>query len=515
MDLTNQNFFLAHLKAVSQKDSIHTVEEIQDSNGKKLLDRNELLEPQKLQKLSQAQLKKPIYACIRFMEPLTMAAIRLHMQKAMDQSPGARLFERTPQGQQVALECLNRVTLPLPLLNLLTIMSKRLPELYTHSLEVTLICTYIGTLHRMPFSELVNLMYVGLFHDIGSMFLSPHLLDREGKLSWSDWRQIYTHPTLSYTILKDVQGLSPHVLAAVRQHHERIDGSGYPQGLTDKKLGELGRVAASAELIASVAQHKSQYHLTTVLNANIGKLDPAVLDTMAKVLAGIGSDDAVQASDNAAIYGLIDVVNDALARWQSIDPPSRAHRALEKVANGLSAVERIVNESELSADKLAPHDADAMVRLKLSQKTIGAIEEAKYQLLQVLQDVHRNKATYMAIEPEEISKALGRWVAETDRRFKGLGELAAAAAANAEPSQTNGDASEAASDNKEELLWYCMKNGKKHGPLSALNVMEFIQKGELRPVDLVWRAGLSHWSMVRTVPELFNWDTKLAEKEHQ
>lgn len=48
-----------------------------------------------------------------------------------------------------------------------------------------------------------------------------------------------------------------------------------------------------------------------------------------------------------------------------------------------------------------------------------------------------------------------------------------------------------------------------------MNVMEFIQKGELRPVDLVWRAGLSHWSMVRTVPELFNWDTKLAEKEHQ
>ncbi|WP_156302467.1 HD-GYP domain-containing protein [Methylogaea oryzae] len=210
MDLTHQNFFLQHLQALAQNETLHTAEEIRAAaEGLKLLDRNVRLESEDLQKLAQIPLERPIYENIRFMEPLTLPAIRLHMQKAMAQSPGLQLFQRATRAPQVALDCLNQVTLPPPLLNILTVMSRQLPELYAHTLEVALISTFLGILHRMDRSELVHVMSAGLFHDIGSMFLPPSLLDRETTLSWSDWRLIYTHPSIGHDILKGVKGVPP------------------------------------------------------------------------------------------------------------------------------------------------------------------------------------------------------------------------------------------------------------------------------------------------------------------
>ncbi|WP_221046850.1 HD domain-containing phosphohydrolase [Methylogaea oryzae] len=503
MDLTHQNFFLQHLQALAQNETLHTAEEIRAAaEGLKLLDRNVRLESEDLQKLAQIPLERPIYENIRFMEPLTLPAIRLHMQKAMAQSPGLQLFQRATRAPQVALDCLNQVTLPPPLLNILTVMSRQLPELYAHTLEVALISTFLGILHRMDRSELVHVMSAGLFHDIGSMFLPPSLLDRETTLSWSDWRLIYTHPSIGHDILKGVKGVPPQVMAAVHQHHERVDGSGYPQGLVDQDIGQLGRISAAAEVVAGVTQHKSKHYLTTVLNANIGRLDRTVLETLTEVLANVSSDDFSQVSDNAATFRLVDTVSDALARWQSLDLQVRSHRDLEKVSGGIAAAQRIVNASGLSTDSLALSDADSMAFVKLSQHTADAFQEAKYQLGQVLHDVHRNKASYMAIDPPEASKAFGRWVAETDRRLKEI----------ADPVETLSEAKAPPSSPEHEPQWYYLKAGKKCGPVSPVTIHEYLEQGELQPDDLAWRAGLDNWCILREVEDLITWDIKHAEQ---
>lgn len=515
MDVTHQNYFLQHLQALSQSETIHTSEEIQDAfEGLKLLDANVKLEPEALKKLRRIPLKKPIYTSIRFLDPITVPAIRLHMQKAMAQSPGIHLFLRATRGPQVALDCLNQVMLPLPLLNIFTVMSRQLPALYKHSLEVALISTFLGILHRMEKEELVQLMSIGLSHDVGSMFLAPTLLDRGTPLTWSDWRQIYTHPSLGYDVLKEIKGLHPNVVIAVSQHHERIDGSGYPHGLADQDLGRLGRIAAAAEVVASVTRHKSKHYLTTVLNANAGKLDKALLDTLGEVIAGVSSDDFVVVSDNAATFQLVDAVSDAVTRWHMLDQRMRSHRDLDKVSSSLSAVERIINNSGLSTDSLAI--ADSLAFIKLSRQTADAFHEAKYQLGQVLHDVHRNKASYMAIEPPEVSQAFGRWVAETDRRLAEIEEPPEISGSKPVPFSNSMDRCPAEVDEHMEMAgaeaqWYYLKGGKKCGPITATVAIEYIQRGELRPDDLVWRTGLTYWCMVKDVPELFAWDTKNTE----
>ncbi|WP_054773659.1 HD domain-containing phosphohydrolase [Methylogaea oryzae] len=169
-------------------------------------------------------------------------------------------------------------------------------------------------------------------------------------------------------------------MAAVHQHHERVDGSGYPQGLVDQDIGQLGRISAAAEVVAGVTQHKSKHYLTTVLNANIGRLDRTVLETLTEVLANVSSDDFSQVSDNAATFRLVDTVSDALARWQSLDLQVRSHRDLEKVSGGIAAAQRIVNASGLSTDSLALSDADSMAFVKLSQHTADAFRKPSTSL---------------------------------------------------------------------------------------------------------------------------------------
>jgi HD-GYP domain-containing protein (c-di-GMP phosphodiesterase class II) len=83
----------------------------------------------------------------------------------------------------------------------------------------------------------------GLLHDVGKIFIAPDILNTTQPLATSQHEIIKTHVHLGYQHLKKVSNLSPAVLAVVAEHHERIDGSGYPKGLRNKEISLLGQLA--------------------------------------------------------------------------------------------------------------------------------------------------------------------------------------------------------------------------------------------------------------------------------
>ena len=94
-----------------------------------------------------------------------------------------------------------------------------------------------------------------MIHDIGKMYVSVEVLNKPGKLDSLEFELIKLHPASAYEILKNIDFAGP-VATMVRQHHERLDGSGYPDGLKDKQIEPGARIMAVADVVEAMSSDR-------------------------------------------------------------------------------------------------------------------------------------------------------------------------------------------------------------------------------------------------------------------
>jgi HD-GYP domain-containing protein (c-di-GMP phosphodiesterase class II) len=94
-----------------------------------------------------------------------------------------------------------------------------------------------------------------LLHDIGKLAIPQAILDKPGALDAAEWEVVRRHPLLGVEMLGD--HVSYLIKAVVRQHHERWDGSGYPDGLADDGIHQFARIAAVADVYDAVTSERS------------------------------------------------------------------------------------------------------------------------------------------------------------------------------------------------------------------------------------------------------------------
>lgn len=115
--------------------------------------------------------------------------------------------------------------------------------LVTHSMRSTVLAISIGMQLRLPLASLTELGVACILHEIGMIRLPPQLYMTDRVLTPSEKKMIYTHPVLSYTILKEYD-FPLKVCLGVVEHHERENGSGYPQRLSGEKISTYGKIIA-------------------------------------------------------------------------------------------------------------------------------------------------------------------------------------------------------------------------------------------------------------------------------
>ncbi len=105
----------------------------------------------------------------------------------------------------------------------------------------------------------------GLLHDIGHIGLDRNLFLKKGVLTHEEYESIKSHPDIGGKFLGSVEPLS-EIVAIVVQHHERIDGRGYPMGLSGKDIGQTARIISIAESYDSMV---SQYSYKAPVSKDI------------------------------------------------------------------------------------------------------------------------------------------------------------------------------------------------------------------------------------------------------
>ena len=125
-------------------------------------------------------------------------------------------------------------------------------QVYHHGVRVSLYLVALGRHLGFPRQELSYLGQIGMLADVGKTKIPRALLEKPGLLSAAEFGLVKEHVNLSLHILNSGPALPPQVLQGISQHHERIDGSGYPNQLKGDKISIYGKMAAIADSFAAL-----------------------------------------------------------------------------------------------------------------------------------------------------------------------------------------------------------------------------------------------------------------------
>lgn len=139
----------------------------------------------------------------------------------------------------------------------LTTMLSEMRDPYTagHERRVSEIAIAIGTEMGLAQHQLEGLKVGGYLHDVGKTSIPLEILVKPGKLTPLEYEMVKTHALAGYEVLKDVDFPWP-VAQIAFQHHERVDGKGYPQGLKGNEVLLEARIIAVADVIEAMASHR-------------------------------------------------------------------------------------------------------------------------------------------------------------------------------------------------------------------------------------------------------------------
>jgi HD-GYP domain-containing protein (c-di-GMP phosphodiesterase class II) len=166
------------------------------------------------------------------------------------------------------------------------------PYTFGHQLKVSQLSVEIGKRFNLPEEELECLEISGILHDIGKFYTPTEILVRPGKLTNHELEFIRLHPEVGSKIVENIPfQYKTKVHEVILQHHERMDGSGYPYGVKGQDINFLSRIISVADIVEAVSNHRPyrpslgiEEAVKIIYNERNTTLDDDIVDVCIQVL---------------------------------------------------------------------------------------------------------------------------------------------------------------------------------------------------------------------------------------
>lgn len=178
--------------------------------------------------------------------------------------------KRVDAQMQQTIERLKKTTTGI-IFTIAKILELRDPYTAGHQQRVARLACAIGRKMGMEEEEVDGIFMAALIHDIGKIYVPAEILNRPAKLNETEMDLVKTHPNIGYDIVKDIDFSQP-IDRIVVQHHERIDGSGYPNGIQGDEIILPARILAVADVVEAMASHRP-YRPAHSLEETLGEID--------------------------------------------------------------------------------------------------------------------------------------------------------------------------------------------------------------------------------------------------
>ena len=172
-----------------------------------------------------------------------------------------------------------------------TTIEMRDPYTAGHQRRVSRLAGAIAREMGMPPEQVASVLRGAEIHDIGKIYIPAEILNRPGRLTDIEFRLIETHPQVGYDIVKDIDFPWP-IRTMILQHHERLDGSGYPNGLKGEEILPEARIIAVADVVEAMMNHRP-YRAALGMEAALDEIrrgsgrvfEPAAVDACLKLFS--------------------------------------------------------------------------------------------------------------------------------------------------------------------------------------------------------------------------------------
>ncbi|HAQ06792.1 MAG TPA: hypothetical protein DCR24_04410 [Bacillus bacterium] len=178
------------------------------------------------------------------------------------------------------------------LLNLLSDVFNHDHYIFSHSLNVTLYALAIGIEMKLTPKELEQLGLGAILHDVGKMKVPEEILSKPGRLTGEEFQVIKAHAEDGFQLLRHVPGVPLIVAHCAYQHHERLNGAGYPRGLKGEEIHLFGRILGVADVFDAVTSNRvyrpamlPHEGLEILYSGSDSLFDPKVVDAFRRAVA--------------------------------------------------------------------------------------------------------------------------------------------------------------------------------------------------------------------------------------
>ncbi|MFQ3546315.1 HD-GYP domain-containing protein [Halobacillus rhizosphaerae] len=175
---------------------------------------------------------------------------------------------------------------------------------YHHSVATAVISTFLAAKMGHTYGEWIQIGLAGLLSDAGMAKIDNRILNKEESLDEQEFEEVKKHAAYSYRLVESIPSLSISAKLAILQHHERLDGSGYPLGLNQDKLHPFGQIIALSDMYHAMTservyrdKHSPFKVLEEILQEQFGRYDHKVIQVLAKELASYSTGSKVKLSN--------------------------------------------------------------------------------------------------------------------------------------------------------------------------------------------------------------------------
>ena len=364
------------------------------------------------ERLMAHKLLKPIEQSVEVADLRVLSRIVEQAHDEVRQIPSFQALLRDGTIEQLG-GLLSGVRIPEPLAMKITVMQEERPRLFKHSLLVTVIAMALGIRGQLSPRELRSLALSSLFHDIGELYIDPAFLDQQRRLSMDERHHVYAHPITGFLLLRECSTLPPGVAETVLQHHERLDGTGYPYRLSAGNISQVSRYLAVAEVTSSlIEKHGADRRIGMKFRMNIKKYDPQAVTIICRLFEN-GEFDAAQDFDEQRLVVRFEQLGGLFAAWDALmaDCSSAEAMAIEPIVHRLDGMRMMVLEPGYDQCSFADlldiaGEADPDVCIELT----ALLDELTWHFGALCSGVERDQRVWGMIIPERVRPGFDAWL---------------------------------------------------------------------------------------------------------
>ena len=424
-----------YVRTVTEMGDAHEVvtnQAIFTRNKIKLIDKGVRVNSALFERLVSHKLIPQIDRCLTVENGVSQEALKKRAIELLDQDPGLSGLRGDSKTRNRILHAFGELPLVAPMAFKLTVARNQRSEVYDHSIRIALVALF-QAIRSSSFSEqeLATLAAAAVFHDIGILHVPPELLKKGRRLAQAERRHLYAHPITGFLILREFPEYPPEVCRTVLEHHERLDGSGYPRGLKQGDICLGAQILMLAEATNAIFERgpkaKNLTKFSVLLRLNQKKFNSDLSACLLALVQDMQTDQS-QTDERASAFSsiaslrprLVDVARVVLD-WHATSRKCRATADDNQAAVPLLRIidERITDLQRMLLPAgfdvsdpsglfdMLQDDMEAMTELDF------LLGEVRWQLSEILHEAHRRLEEMVDIARKENSLIV-EWLARNE-----------------------------------------------------------------------------------------------------